>query len=113
MATFRRSKAHSITAMNILPIADLENILGIMIPIIALMIPIVAILVSHQQKMAQMIHGRPEVNNQLGQQLHDLQQELRSLRDLTAQNTLALDDVRKRLDSAPASEDSISDRLKH
>ena len=99
--------------MNIFPLANLENILGIMIPIIALTIPIVAILVSHQQKMAQMIHGSPEGNNQLGQQLHDLQQELRSLRELTTQNTLALDDVRKRLETAPSSEDSISDRLKH
>lgn len=76
------------------------------IPIIFLMIPIVAILTSHQQKMARLMRERAPQNN-------GLEEEVRELRQLLHQQTIALDDVRKKLDSlGPRSED-VGERLRN
>ena len=60
-----------------------------MIPIIALMIPIVAILVSHQQKMAQILHSS-QGNNQ-SEELSALRAEVQNLKEALTHQTLMLD----------------------
>ena len=75
-------------------------VIALMIPVIALMIPIVAILVSHQQKMAQIVHrglgDNPEVSA--------LRNEIAELKSLVHQQTITLDNmagVHKSLDAPP------------
>lgn len=84
----------------------MEGILALMIPITALMIPIVAILVSHQQKMAQIIHsGRPAADSQ---ETAALRAEVRELKEMVHQQMLALDSYSGR--RAPA-DDNLRDRV--
>jgi hypothetical protein len=84
-------------------LADFTENIAILIPVIALMIPIVAILVSHQQKMAQIIHGanRQQVPNP---EVDSLKREVQELKQLIHQQTIALD-------SATRSSSSIQDRM--
>jgi len=78
-----------------LPVANVEDVLPFMIPILALMIPIVAILVSHQQKMAQIIHGaqRNQVPNA---EIEALRREVRELKEIVHQQTIAVDGMQGR-----------------
>jgi len=85
----------------------MEGILALMIPITALMIPIVAILVSHQQKMAQIIHS-----NRQGADAHEtaaLRAEVRELKEMVHQQMLALDSYAGH--RAAASDDNLRDRV--
>jgi len=78
----------------------------LMIPILALMIPIIAILVSHQQKMAQIIHSSRQ-----GVDAHEtaaLRAELRELKEMVHQQMLALDSYAG--NRAPA-DDNLRDRV--
>lgn len=66
--------------------------LALMIPILALMIPIVAILVSHQQKMAQIIHGGGggvDTRNQI----EALRAEIAQLKQLMHQQAIQMDNL--------------------
>lgn len=92
------------------------NILGDLIPIVAIVatfsIPVVAILTYHQRKMTELIHGR--VNQQQAAQLESqrIESEMRELRQLVHQQTIAIDDVRKKLDSLGSrSADEMTQRL--
>lgn len=89
-----------------------EGILGVMIPIIALIIPIVAILTKHQMKMAALIHGKTidENNNVVSSNANDsqLSQEVRQLRELMHQQTLALDNLRDELRTSNSVQDRIN-----
>jgi hypothetical protein len=73
---------------------------GMLIPIIIFMIPIVAILTKHQQKMAELIHGQhgqqgqQNVNPNASFETSQLREEVRQLRELMTQQTLALDNLR-------------------
>lgn len=65
---------------------------ALMIPILALMIPIVAILVSHQQKMAQIIHGSGggvDARNQI----EALRGEIAQLKQLVHQQAIQMDNL--------------------
>lgn len=62
--------------------------LAIFIPIIIFMIPIVAILTKHQQKMAEILHSRPQVPNE---EILALRREVADLRQLVHQQAIALD----------------------
>jgi len=75
-------------------LADFTENIAILIPVIALMIPIVAILVSHQQKMAQIIHGsnRQQLPNP---EVDALKREVQELKQLIHQQTIALDSVNR------------------
>ncbi|HEY3781765.1 MAG TPA: hypothetical protein VGL56_11815 [Fimbriimonadaceae bacterium] len=75
------------------------DILALCIPIIALMIPIVAILVSHQQKMAAIIHGGR--NPQTEAEIAGLQQEIRSLQGQLHAQTIAMDELRSAILNVP------------
>ena len=58
----------------------------ILIPLTALMIPIIAILIHHQQRMAQIVHGRG-INPELENEVRALRQEVQQLRQMmTYQN---------------------------
>lgn len=66
--------------------------MALMIPITALIIPIVAILTKHQRDMAVMYH----TNHQQGSnaEVDALRRQVEDLRQMVAQQTLALDDIR-------------------
>ncbi len=73
-------------------LADLgPEMIAVCIPVVALCIPIVAMLTKHQQKMAELLHGTQGVNSE---ETHRLRSEVNQLRDLVAQQTIALDDLR-------------------
>ena len=78
---------------------NMEGILALMIPIIALCIPVIAILVSHQQKMATIIHGGQA--NQA--QLDELRAEIAELRGRLNQQALAMDNLSDMARRAPDS----------
>lgn len=84
--------------------------LALFIPILALTIPIVAILVSHQQKMAQIIHNGQGRSDQVTSEIQALRDEVRSLREIVHQQTIALDSA-VNLRSTPPPTDSIQQRL--
>lgn len=75
------------------------EILALGIPILALMIPIVAILTAHQRRMAEMMH-RPGATGQ--SEIESLKQEVRDLKELVHQQTLALESY-----SRPISRESV------
>jgi predicted PurR-regulated permease PerM len=84
------------------------EILALMIPIVVLMIPIVAILTSHQQKMAKIIHeGR---SNSTSSEIEALRQEIRELKQLVHQQSIAIDSFGAR-PAAPPKPESIEHRL--
>lgn len=74
---------------------QIENILGIMVPIVALMIPIVAILTKHQREMAQTFAQQNQ--SQLPVQdpaVIQMREEMRLLREQLNQQSILLDDLR-------------------
>lgn len=87
----------------------MEGILALMIPITALMIPIVAILVSHQQKMAQLIHGSGSRSVHQDAEIAAMREEIRMLKETMTQQSLLLDSLN---DRAIRSRDDLSDRLR-
>ena len=75
-----------------MPLANVDNILPLAIPIIIFMIPIVAILTSHQQKMAQILHanrGMLESNRDIEM----LRAEVGELKAMMQQQTIAIDNL--------------------
>jgi uncharacterized membrane protein (DUF106 family) len=92
--------------MPMLPILEIHpGDIAVLIPIIALMIPIVKMLVSHQQKMAEIIHGT--ANRQSDVEVAQLRQEVYELKQLVHQQMIALDTVK----SAPAVDIPLQKRL--
>lgn len=87
------------------------EIIALLIPITALMIPIVAILVSHQQKMAQLIHGNPNNNQQNALETSQLRDEVRQLKELMNQQTIALDNLRDEFRTNNSLEQRLSDKI--
>ena len=91
---------------NLLPLADFDmtGMMALMIPIIALIIPIVVILTNHQRKMAEIIHQSRQLPTG---EFDAIRQELREMRMLMNQHTIALDDMR----SKPAMQNDVQQRL--
>lgn len=83
--------------------------IGVFIPIVLAMIPIVAILTSHQQKMAQIVHGSKagQLNDAQAAEIERLRHELQDLKALVHQQTIAIDN----LSSLPRSQSQIEHRL--
>lgn len=69
-----------------------DDIIGMIIGVAMMMIPIVAILTRHQQKMTELMHRR-EQTGQIPQAEAQLHAEVMALRQLVAQQALALDDL--------------------
>lgn len=86
----------------------MRDIIPFMIPLTALMIPIVAILVSHQQKMAQLIHGGSRTAQQEAE-IAAMKEEMRALRETVNQQTLLLDSINHR---ALRQGDDLADRIR-
>ncbi len=82
--------------------------LGILIPLAALSIPVIRILTRHQAQMAQIIHGQSQ-NQGNSQETAQLRDEVRQLRELMHQQTIALDNLRD--DVKAASVGSVQARL--
>lgn len=79
-----------------------EGTVAILVPIIIFMIPIIAILTAHQRKMAEIIHGKNGQNmNPQGlnpsyasqQDMAMMREEMRQLRELVQNQTLAIDNL--------------------
>lgn len=80
---------------NLFPLAAIENFLPFLIPIMAISIPIIAILVSHQQKMAQIIHNSQK-NSLPNPEIDALRREIQELKEITNQQAIALDSLQSR-----------------
>jgi hypothetical protein len=69
--------------------------MGELIPIVAIMmvfgVPIIAMLLRHQQRMAELLHSRPQMN--VDPRIDALQQDMAALKDLVHQQTIALDRI--------------------
>jgi hypothetical protein len=63
--------------------------IAMMIPVMALMIPIVALLTTHQRKMAEII--RDQNASAHSHEIAALRQEIRELKQILHQQTIALD----------------------
>ena len=72
--------------------------IGIFVPLGIIAIPIVAMFNAHQRKMAEIIHRGQSVPSG---ELEAIRQELRELRGLINQQTIALDDMRAKQTGAP------------
>jgi hypothetical protein len=68
-------------------------IIAVIVPLGVIAIPIVAILSAHQRKMAEILHRNQPMHSG---ELEAIRQEMRELRMLMNQHTIALDDVRSR-----------------
>ncbi len=78
--------------MNTLFAASFGEVLpAVIVPVIIFMIPIVAILTKHQQKMAELIHGKGGSGG--NQEVDALRREIAELKHLVHQQTLMLDEV--------------------
>ena len=92
----------------LLPIADMEGVMALFIPILAIMIPIIVVLLNHQRRMAEIIHQSS--NNRVpNEELAGIREELRHLRTLMNDHTIALDDLKSKQQQAPAAE--VRERL--
>ena len=99
-----------------LPLAfdvTLDN-LGLLIPIVAIvvpmLIPIVAILTKHQHRMAMLYRENSSVDRATMTEIQAMREEMRQLRALVHQQTIAMDDFRQAL-ANPGVEPNIGDRL--
>jgi dsDNA-specific endonuclease/ATPase MutS2 len=86
------------------------------IPIVAIVatfsIPVVAILTYHQRKMTELIHGKANQQQSLQVESQRIENEVRELRQLVHQQTIAIDDIRKKLDALGARHsDEMTQRL--
>jgi hypothetical protein len=80
--------------------------MALMIPILALTIPIVVVLTNHQRKMAEILHQNKPLPSG---ELEAIRQELRDLRMLMHQHTIALDDMRNQ--QSLGQRDEVQNRL--
>mgnify|MGYP001070209563 CR=1 FL=1 len=97
-----------------MPIADLGSELAPVIACLAcFMIPIAAILTSHQRKMAMIIHGNRQSalndQNAANAQTEALSAELRDLKQLVYQQSIAIDSLSTKLDKL--SDSTVQQRL--
>lgn len=95
--------------MDLMPLAEFGDFIWGMIPLTALLIPIVAILVHHQQKMAQIIHGSNQRHTLPNPEIDQLRREVRELKELVHQQTLAIDSAQHRQPLTPP--DPVAQRL--
>jgi len=88
----------------------------ILVPLFALSIPIVAILISHQQKMAAIIHGNvPGKNNEaLANEVQSLRSEVEQLKSVVGYQSAQLERLNyanQSLTTPPVQAPTISERL--
>ena len=96
-----------------LAIADIlePGTIALLIPVVAIMIPIVALMNHHQQKMAEIIHGRRH-KELIQKELDEMRAEIGHLRSTIATQALALEGLANRRPLAGTSDtDSLAQRL--
>lgn len=72
----------------------------------------VAILTYHQRKMTELIHGKANQQQTRQVESQKMENEMRELRQLVHQQTIALDDVRKKIDAlGTRNSDEMTQRL--
>ncbi|MGI8923099.1 MAG: hypothetical protein ACR2HJ_03505 [Fimbriimonadales bacterium] len=64
---------------------------------LVVVLPLVAIMLSHQRKMATLIHGDQAHNSRLAERIDRLQIEVEELRGLVTDQVLRIDDQRARV----------------
>lgn len=78
----------------------MDQFLENMIPLVSVMmvfgIPLAAILTHHQRKMAEMIHGNNKTHSE-SQEVAQLQEEVRQLRERSSKLMLEVDDLRHQM----------------
>lgn len=93
----------------LLPLADFGGDIAPIVATISIMlVPIVWILTSHQRKMAMIIHGSQQQNQQ-PQQNEALASEVRELKQIVYQQSIAIDQISSKLDKAASSD--VQNRL--
>jgi|GEM_PF-1441701 len=70
-----------------------DDLAGIIIPALVFLIPIIAILTRHQQKMTMLMRDRDQSAFSNQQQDSRLLHEIAQLRQLVAQQSIAIDDL--------------------
>lgn len=80
----------------------------VLIPVVALLIPIVAILVKHQQKMAEIVHSRPQTSSI---EVEALRREVHELKQLVHQQTIQVDSLITSQRQSIAPQQNLSQRL--
>ena len=83
-----------------------DDIVGMFALLMTLGIPIVAILASHQRKMAKMLHEQAQQRGALSPETQALREEVRELKALVHQQTIALDGLAR-----PRPADRIAERM--
>ena len=84
------------------------EVLVFLIPLAGILCGIVAVLTGHQRKMAEIIHrGNPNA----GVEVEALRQEVRELRTLVNQQTIALDDLRRSQIAPAPQQTDVQSRL--
>lgn len=92
----------------LLPLADFGGDIAPIVATISIMlVPIVWILTSHQRKMAMIIHGSQQ--NQQPQQNDALASEVRELKQIVYQQSIAIDQISSKLDKAVSTD--VQNRL--
>ncbi len=86
---------------------NLEDLTGLLAVALALGIPIVAILTSHQQKMARLFGENQRAANATSPETHALREELRELKSLVHQQSIAIDNLTRPLPT----QDGIQQRI--
>ena len=85
--------------------------LGGMVATVAVMaIPILAILTAHQRKMAMIIHGSQQNQLQNNAQQDQLSSEVRDLKQIVYQQSIAIDSISTKLDRI-SSNTGVQERL--
>jgi hypothetical protein len=84
------------------------GVIALFIPMVAICIPIVVVLTKHQQKMAEIIHGRAQ-REQIESEFAALRNEVSELRMQLGTVTLALDSVHQT--QKKLGDDAIQQRL--
>ncbi len=70
-----------------------SDVVWVLVPLAALAVPVVKVLSRHQTQMAQIIHGQNQ-GNPNNQETSEIREEVRQLRELMHQQTIALDNLR-------------------
>lgn len=87
------------------------EIFALLIPITIFMIPIIAILTGHQRKMAEIVHrNQGNANPQTLAETAQMREEMRQLRELMNQQTIAIDNLRDEFRGRSNIEQRLSDQ---
>lgn len=92
--------------MTLLAALDIPAIVGVMTGFgLCVVIPIVAMLLTHQRRMAELVHSQQTRQSQENERIARLEQEVSRLKEQLAENIIAFDDrrsIQQRIQPPPA-----------